>query len=109
MKLKDIHKTAGQQVQDWAVENQRLQKNTENLSTDLISGVLSFWWDLSQEGDDFWDDVNEGMTEQQLRLKYHNLHWKPQTPKEIAQNLLKGLSEDVLEEIRKQLETNKTK
>lgn len=106
MKLKNIHKTAGQQVQDWAVENQRLQGGEKDLNEQIID---AFSWRKTKEGVSFWDDVNNGLTEQELKEKYPEVPWKPKTPKEIAQNLLKGVSDEVLEEIKKQLETNKTK
>ena len=103
MKLKDIHKTAGQQVQDWAVENQRLQGNKEDLEANLVLKSKAFDWNETKQGYMFWSYVEDEMTEQELQEKYPNLPWKKQTPKEIAQNILKGLSDEVLEEIRKQL------
>ena len=103
MKLKDIHKTAGQQVQDWAVENQRLQEDKEDFEIVLCG---AFDWNETKQGYMFWSYVEDEMTEQQLRERYPDLPWKPQTPKEIAQNILKGLSDEVLAEIRKELETN---
>ena len=111
MRLKDIHETAGQFVQDLAVENQRLQGNIEDLEVYLLEDSIgcNFDWKETAQGFDFWNYVDDGMTEQELKEKYPDLPWKPQTPKEIAQNILKGLSDEVLEEIRKQLETNKTK
>ena len=103
MKIKDIHKTAGQQVQDLAVENQRLQGNKEDLNIHLWcdSRQYNFDWKETSQGFDFWEGVLDGMLEQQLKEKYPKI-FKPQTPQEIAQNLLKGLSDEVLEEIRKQ-------
>ena len=108
MKLKDIHKTAGKQVQDWAVENQRLQGNIEDLEANLVLKSKAFDWNETKQGYMFWSYVEDEMTEQQLKEKYPEI-FNPQTPKEIAQNILKGLSDEVIQEIKKQLETNKTK
>ena len=97
MKLKDINKTAGQQVQDWAVENQKKRLNFTDLELDL---PLSFDWEKTDQGGMFWASVDNGRKLQELQEKYPEIL---KTPKEIAQNLLKGLSDEVLEEIRKQL------
>lgn len=105
MKIKDIHKTAGQQVQYMAVENQKLQGNKENLDADLIA---DFDWRKTNQGWFFWNAVYNEITEEQLKEIYPEI-FKQQTPKEIAQNILKGLSDEVIQELKKQLETNKTK
>ena len=97
MKLKDIYKTAGQQVQDLAVENTRLQGNKEKFYTELTG---AFNWAKTEQGKMFWASVNKGRTKQELQERHPEI-LKPQTPKEIAQNILKGLSDEVLEEIKK--------
>ena len=97
MKIKDIHKTAGQQVQDWAVENQRLQGFEENLNETLTN---AFIWANTKQCEMFWASVHNGRKEQELKERYPEI-LKPQTPKERAHSILKGLSEEVLEEIKK--------